>query len=594
MSLQVNQSFKSIQRGSVDGVELKPFTVLTGQNGAGKSNLLESLHNGSVVDSTLGEVPPEQKRIFRLGELLAAAEGPAQGSSYKEPWANLFNNLLQWGQQVRTQPALSDNPIEAEKWGEQQVLNAKLLSRSAIDRMKAETSKTLFEMSVDDLKRHAPLIAGVKDPFASSIAEVFLSYAQRRTANDMAQWRQETKGQGTSLTDQEFEQRFGQPPWLLLDETLALVELPYTFVPPPEESEQINYEVTLLDASQQPIKPADLSSGERVLLAVAMSLFTGSSMSEAIELPKLLLLDEADASLHPSMVKSLLTVIEEIFVKQYGVRVVITTHSPTTVALAPSDSIFVMSRDSPRLKQATTDEALKLLTVGLSSLSVSVDNRRQVFVESEYDQEIYQDLFRIIKAKLATERSAEFIAAGKRGVGGGCDAVKRLVADLRTAGNATILGIVDRDNRTGVPAYIHHLSDRYSIENLLFDPLLLGSFLLREDIKSAVELGLPEGTRHFQLTQAQAQPLVDAVASLLGITGDSTACTYAGGFSVNVPNDFLETQGHELEALAIAAIPELNRFRTKLKQEIVNKSVADLPDFVPQSALDLFEQLLAE
>jgi hypothetical protein len=61
---------------------------------------------------------------------------------------------------------------------------------------------------------------------------------------------------------------------------------------------------------------------------------------------------------------------------------------------------------------------MKLLTVGISSLSVKLENRRQVFVESEYDQAIFQELFGILKGRIGTEKSTEFIAAGRRDVGG--------------------------------------------------------------------------------------------------------------------------------------------------------------------------------
>jgi len=56
-----------------------------------------------------------------------------------------------------------------------------------------------------------------------------------------------------------------------------------------------------------------------------------------------LLLDEVDASLHPSMIKNLLDVIEKIFLKN-GCKVILATHSPTTVALAPEESIYEISK----------------------------------------------------------------------------------------------------------------------------------------------------------------------------------------------------------------------------------------------------------
>lgn len=588
MQLQGQRPYKSLNLGVVDGVRLPRFTLLTGPNGSGKSNLLEAIQSNAVILSELGELQPVQVRLFRLGELLAAIEGPVQASSYKEPWANLYNNVQAW---KSSWPNLTPDQIEVNL--RQQVESSRLLTTQALDRMVREADKPLRELSSDDFKEFHPVVSGVKDPFAASIAEVFLSYSQRRNANEHAQWRLERKGRGSALTDEDFVSRFGPPPWDLLDETLRVVGLPYAFVPPPEDAETANYEVTLLNDVGVPIKPADLSAGERVLLAIAMSLFTGARMAEAIELPRVLLLDEADASLHPSMVKNLLTVIEEIFVKQHGVRVILSTHSPTTVALAPVESLHVMSRQAPRLRAAPVDEALALLTIGLPTLSVRLENRRQVFVESEYDQAVYQDVFSVLRGRISSDRSAEFIAVGRRDVGGGSEAVKRMVKELRAAGVDTVHGIVDRDNRTEAPPAVHYLPDRHSIENLLLDPLVLGTFLLRERVLAGVELGLPEEIRHFELRAEHAQALANGVAEKLGFQDKQTTCRYVGGFSIEVASEFLDFRGHDLEDLVLNAFPPLGAHKQNLKRAIVTRALLDMPDFVPESAMNLLVDVLS-
>lgn len=67
-----------------------------------------------------------------------------------------------------------------------------------------------------------------------------------------------------------------------------------------------------------------------------------------------------------------------------------TTHSPTTVALAEEDSIYLMSREgSPRLAKATKDAALRSLLVGVPKLSIRADHRRTVLVESPVDERRY-------------------------------------------------------------------------------------------------------------------------------------------------------------------------------------------------------------
>lgn len=589
MRLITKRPHKSLPLGSIDGIELPALSIITGANGSGKSNLLEALSINAIISDELGELPLNAVRLFRLGELLAAAEGPVTAQAYKEPWANVYNNLQAWRESYAQMP-----PDQIDANLTSNLINGQLLTAQTMDRMRRDIGKPVRDWSLQDMRDHSPVVVGVRDPFAASIAEVFLSYAQRRAGNELAQWRFETKGRGDFLSDEEFFSRFGAPPWKLLDETLRVVGLPYTFDPPPEDIETATYEVALHSGEGVTIKPVDLSSGERVLMAVAMSLFTGAQMKEAIELPRLLLLDEADASLHPSMVKSLLTVVEEIFVKQYSVNVILTTHSPSTVALAPPSSLHVMSRSTPRLRKATTDEALRHLTVGISSLSVRMEDRHQVFVESEYDQGIYQDVFVAVRSYLATSRSAEFIAVGKRQVGGGADAVKRIVKELRSAGVITVHGVVDRDQRQGSPANVHYVQDRHSVENLAFDPLILGAFLIRERVVEPAELQLPNALRHFDLNAMHAQNIANALTDKLGFVGATTPCTYIGDFSCDIADPFLSLRGHDLEEQITERFPKLRSYKTGLKRIVIQRAAMDVPHFVPRSLLALFEEILAQ
>ena len=100
-------------------------------------------------------------------------------------------------------------------------------------------------------------------------------------------------------------------------------------------------------------------------MALVASIYQSSSEKY---FPDLLLLDEVDSSLHPSMMKNMLNVIENIFLSQ-GVKVILVTHSPTTIALSPEDSIFVMNRSgSQRVVKKKKQEALEILTQGFATI----------------------------------------------------------------------------------------------------------------------------------------------------------------------------------------------------------------------------------
>ncbi|MDQ1550987.1 MAG: hypothetical protein QOD50_409, partial [Actinomycetota bacterium] len=165
------------------------------------------------------------------------------------------------------------------------------------------------------------------------------------------------------------------------------------------------------------VEAGSLSSGERTLLLIAMSFYSLSHRSQIISMPEIVLLDEPDSTLHPSMVRSLLDLLVEEFVGVHGVRVMITTHSPTTVALAPDESLFTMHRNgSPRFSKASSkDAALTQLLVGVPTLSIQSEHRRVVVVESPNDERRYSLLQSVVASTIGSERSLSFMPAGGNG-----------------------------------------------------------------------------------------------------------------------------------------------------------------------------------
>ena len=83
-----------------------------------------------------------------------------------------------------------------------------------------------------------------------------------------------------------------------------------------------------------------LSSGEKVLMALCLASFNQYLGRRP---PKLLLLDELDAVLHPSMVAALVRTLKTQFGPQ-GTKVLMTSHSAITVAALDEVDIFRVAR----------------------------------------------------------------------------------------------------------------------------------------------------------------------------------------------------------------------------------------------------------
>ncbi|MBK9356820.1 MAG: ATP-binding protein [Bacteroidales bacterium] len=156
---------------------------------------------------------------------------------------------------------------------------------------------------------------------------------------------------GKDMTD------YPTPPWELLNQVFSISNLPFEidnpthilidfdiknlnsyFKPDPKYMYSIKLTHKLLNKT---IDFKDISSGEKTIMSLA---FLHYYAQKKKSYKKLLLLDEPDAHLHPSLTKQFLEVVDKFLIKQYGAKVIMTTHSPSTIGLCDEDSIFIMEQ----------------------------------------------------------------------------------------------------------------------------------------------------------------------------------------------------------------------------------------------------------
>ena len=114
----------------------------------------------------------------------------------------------------------------------------------------------------------------------------------------------------------------------------------------------------------------DLSSGENILLSIC---FVAYHKAMGRRQPGLVLLDEVDAVLHPSMISALIAGLKEQFVDN-GTPVIMATHSVTTACLVDDDALFRVSRSGGRVDvlQITRSEAVAELSEGLATIDAGL------------------------------------------------------------------------------------------------------------------------------------------------------------------------------------------------------------------------------
>jgi ABC-type multidrug transport system ATPase subunit len=422
------------------------------------------------------------------------------------------------------------------------------------------------------------------------------------------------------------------PPWKRLDQIFETAGLHLRCQSPPVPSPSVFHEerefiLKFLDSrTGQLVTPNSLSSGEKALCAL---LFLEYSTSLEASRYGLILLDEPDAHLHPDFVKRFFRVIETI--SATNCRIALTTHSPTTVALAPEDSLFIMRAPGAGAPEPTSrSDALVSLLSGVPSLSVIAENNRQVFVESQYDAQIYAELYGILRtlsepnqvAAIKPDISLSFVSSGNGGTGS-CDQVAKIVSSLKD--NPFVSGMIDWDRGAAGSERIVVLGsgERYSIENFIFDPVVLAGFLLQERYLANVAgvkfvHKLADGDNRMLETAANeiSQTLIATLNTLLSKSNGAspeernkmTEClkecaavlkksgntfsddgakvdvTYRSGVKVRLPKWLLLIRGHNLEDLALLTFPQMaahTRRPNNLKMQIIQKVLAPHPGLIP-------------
>ena len=643
-------------------VDLPPFTLITGLNGAGKSHFLQALKTGHIaVDSAPNR--DTDIRIFDWTNMVPGDSGLFDGQTLIQERTKTWQHLENYHQQFElgthgirgngpdgvvraaglaaglSKEDVSD-PKGLARLGEKDFL--KLLgdaekaatAKSAITKavhdaselIRRELSGQSFELDAISYHANKPIYLleqqdvfsgtipswGRADLFQQSFARLFVAYRDLELDNSLRQF-QASKGIAdvTPLSDEDFLRKHKAPPWIFVNEALTSAGLGFE-IDHPDRLRATPYQPTLKKLrGGAEIRFKDLSSGEKIMMSFALCLYYAQDGRQLATYPKVLLLDEVDAPLHPSMSRSLLTIVTDVLVKQHGINVIATTHSASTVAMAPAEAIYTMEVDRPGLHRTTKVEALNILTVGVPTLALSYEGRRQVFVESTTDAELYDRVYRIVRPLLGSERSLEFIGTGTRSSStgsethSGCDIVKTLVGRLADAGNSSVFGLVDWDHKHVQSARVAVLASgrRDGIENLVFDPLLVACLVVRDAKKHVGALGLTNDTSYREFlnwSSKELQPVVDRVQ--VAILGSSEAsapaaidCTYEGGLKLQILDNYLKMDDHELAGRVLNAFPPLKAFANRagaLMLHVIDAIMQDQPGFIPTEFGEAFRLLL--
>ena len=580
MDITLKQQYKSLKPFSIK--DLPKFMVLTGPNGSGKSQFIQLIYNSIVKQS--------KESIF--AEITNFDCSPNEVTFIQND-LNLFrSNQIGFGgyqqrmnQAYRTFTNTSKNDISSpdEKKKKSYYENLEILRLVGKSDFK---SVTLSEFQDFFVKKNE------NQNLLEVISDIFYDY--RLSEIDL-------KIREYSI--EEIRKELGVEPWETLRTIIRNAKLPYEINDPSQNSVKDFFTLMITHKDLKcNVEFTDLSSGEKVLMSLAIYLYKYQFYSIK---PKLLILDEPDAHLHPEMAYALITILYDFFVKDLNINVILTTHSPSTIAMVNDDSIFrVSNKDIEFLKKISKDDALKLLTSFIPTLNIDYKNHKQVFVESPTDRNYYQSIFDKLAQDHNLESKLYFISNGYGK--GSCTQVTETVESIRNTGNQTFFGIIDWDKTNNDKGYVkvHGRENRYSVENYTYDPVYLIILLLQLEAHNVhSDLGISENYNQFNLCNDLDlvnksinwffDKFYDKFPSYKSEHVNKRKVVFFNGVELQLPIWYLDIQGHSLEDYLKKCFLALEKYRNEgeLQSELTKIIIKSYP-LIPLDSVKVFEDIL--
>jgi predicted ATPase len=656
MKINLQDNYKSLK--PFESEELSNLTIITGENGSGKSQLLDLIGKKFKNDYSVGSIRidifPNIEKVQVEGIIKI---GTAQVSH--DQWKAIVKKQLDYHKQLTT------SGKELLKYIIDKNLRSKINSKNINQFLSNESEylllikknySELFNTSLDQLSNlningqnsvlrrlyppgnenvhhfitelcklknktetelteadfySSPIqenLIDSSDLFSSQVELIFYNYAKRRDINRKELFYKKEEGEyNNSIPDADFITKF-IPPWDLINDIFTKHKINFYFkgIEKRDFTLEAPIDFKLYKKSTDTSIPFnDLSSGEKVIIGLIIKLFTTEYYGDCMTFPDLLILDEPDAHLHPEMSKLLLDVLKETFVKKFNINIILTTHSPSTIALSDENNIFQLSNENNSgLKKISKNQALKILTNFIPTLSIDYKNHRQIFVESPTDVNYFQNLqdkhlqFQSLPYKLYFISNS----AGKSN----CSQVYKIVKEIRDSGNQTSYGIVDWDlkNKPTDFVFVHGFGQRYSVENFILDPIYIISLLI--EMKNAHNIcemiGVDDTYNQYLIGNESSEKLqeysecffkeFEKKFPVYKADAEKISVEYLNGRVINIPNWYLKMQGHEIVEKVKLIFPALNKYSNEGDlQNTLSFLMTKCYPFVPKDTISTFENI---
>lgn len=323
------------------------LSIISGLNGSGKSQLLINIKNKLDQPQhyalTIGfsqKIKGDQVNFvnsyFMPGDIQAANTG---NSSHEE---EINKNFVDYARRAGGGNVLYNNVI-------QEIVDA--------------AGKPLEEMTDDEIRYCIPTDLNLRRSNYRGnefISEMFFRYQSKIDDYKIGKFGEDTR----NITEEDIYQHLDHPPpWDVINELFDRYGFDFRIMRPRTKSAYgpLFY---LVDNPTQRMGFGRLSDGEKIIATLILWSFNSWLGAHT----KLFLLDEIDAHLNPSMSKILLHIIREKIIREFGIQVIMTTHSPSTVARARDSELFWMERGKA-IRPSSRAEIIPILADGLITVT---------------------------------------------------------------------------------------------------------------------------------------------------------------------------------------------------------------------------------
>lgn len=323
------------------------LAIIAGINGSGKTRLLEAIYN-KTARPKLNNLKPTEIHPLNVVQYIPYINGIGPNDFTRgkvQTVQDRKTKFLEIFKKFKNQEGISDNDFHA--------------LRNEIEKHSDTTLDKMTEEQFLDCLSY-DYVTWIENGFENKyISEVFKAYllTETKLKSEYFEYDKEVK-----IKSEDIISKIGKSPWIMINELFDKYGFHYHITKPELD---IDYISSFKEKKGNiSINFNELSSGEKLIV----NLILWASNKNVGSKNKILLLDEFDAHLNPSLSKMYIEIIRDKIVNEFDIQVIMTTHSPSTVAYARDEELFWMERGRG-ISQSSKAQIIPILSDGIISVN---------------------------------------------------------------------------------------------------------------------------------------------------------------------------------------------------------------------------------